>query len=148
MHIVPATAAHIDAWAELRADLWPDDATASHRAEIEEILADADPKLIAVVAVDEGGVVQGFSEGGLRHDYVEGCDSSPVVYLEGICVRRDARRTGVARLLAAAIGDWGRAQGCTEYASDAIIEDEESHRFHVAIGFVEVERVVCFKKEL
>jgi aminoglycoside 6'-N-acetyltransferase I len=148
MRIVPATAAHIDAWAELRAELWPDDGVDGHRAEIAEILKNADPKLTAVVALDEADVVQGFAEGSLRHDYVEGCESSPVVYLEGICVRPEARRTGVARLLAAAIGDWGRAHGCTEYASDAIIEDEESHRFHAAIGFAEVERVVCFKKEL
>jgi aminoglycoside 6'-N-acetyltransferase I len=148
MRVVPAMAAHIDAWAELRADLWPDDDAAGHRAEIVEILADADPKLTAVVAVDEGGVVQGFAEGSLRHDYVEGCDSSPVVYLEGICVRPEARRTGVARMLAVAVGEWGRAQGCTEYASDAIVEDDESHRFHAAVGFAEVERVVCFRKEL
>jgi aminoglycoside 6'-N-acetyltransferase I len=148
VRIVPATPAHVNAWADLRADLWPDDDAAGHRAEIEEILADADPKLIAVVAVDDAGVVQGFAEGSLRHDYVEGCDSSPVVYLEGICVRPEARRTGVARLLAAAIGEWGRTHGCTEYASDAIVEDEESHRFHAAIGFAEVERVVCFRKEL
>ena len=148
MRIVLATTAHIDAWAELRADLWPDDDAAGHRAEIGEILAAADPKFTAVVALDEAHVVQGFAEGSLRHDYVEGCESAPVVYLEGICVRPAARRSGVARQLAAAIGDWGRAHGCTEYASDAIIEDEESHRFHAAIGFAEVERVVCFKNEL
>jgi aminoglycoside 6'-N-acetyltransferase I len=148
MHVVPATAAHVAPWAELRAELWPDDDAADHQEEIEDILATSDPRLTAFVALDDGGALLGFAEASLRHDYVEGCDTSPVAYLEGICVRSEARQGGVARALADAVADWGRAHGCTEYASDAIVEDDESHRFHAAIGFAEVERVVCFRKEL
>lgn len=148
MRVVPATAAHLTAWSELRGELWPEDDAVAHRAEIEEILATADPKLTAFVAIDDGDQVLGFAEASLRYDYVEECDTSPVVYLEGICVHPEARKSGVARALADAVADWGRAQGCTDYASDAIVEDDESHRFHAAIGFAEVERVVCFRKEL
>jgi len=43
---------------------------------------------------------------------------------------------------------WGRSQGCTEFASDALLENEVSEVAHKALGFIEVERIRCFKKSL
>lgn len=59
-----------------------------------------------------------------------------------------ARQRGVARALASAVAEWGRANGCTEFASNAMHDDADSHSFHAAIGFAETERVVYFRQRL
>ncbi len=54
----------------------------------------------------------------------------------------------MGRALAEAVGLWGKDRGCTEYASNALLDNVDSHNFHAAIGFAETERVVYFRKEL
>ena len=92
------------------------------------------------------GVV-GFTEVGLRA-YAEGCRSSPVGYLEGIFVAEPYRARGIGRALVEAAEQWARERGCTEMASDREVENEGSGIFHAAVGYQEVERIVCFKKPL
>lgn len=58
------------------------------------------------------------------------------------------RRQGVATALVRAVEDWGRAQGCPELGSDAAIDNAGSAALHRALGFEEVERIVCFRKDL
>lgn len=142
-----ATERDLDAWARLRAALWPDGAVEDHRADASEALAESEG-LVAFVAEAPDGAVAGFVEAALRHDYVNGCDTSPVAFVEGLYVAPEHRRTDVARRLCAAIADWGRAQGCTELASDAEVDNLASHAFHQAIGFEETERVVYFRMTL
>lgn len=142
-----ATERDLDAWACLRVALWPDGAVEDHRAEAAEALAEPEG-LVAYIAETPGGTIAGFAEAALRHDYVNGCDTSPVAFVEGLYVAPDHRRTDVARRLCAAIADWGRAQGCTELASDAEVDNHESHAFHQAVGFEETERVVYFRMTL
>lgn len=148
MRIARATGEQLDDWAALRIALWAWDTIADHRAQAEALYLSGDPHRLALVAIDDIGALAGFAEAALRRDYVEGCDTSPVVFLEGIYVRPEARHLGIARLLAEAVAAWGRDAGCTEYASNALLGDTESHAFHAAIGFVETERVVCFRKDL
>ena len=126
--------------------LWHDDDPDDHRAEIAAYFAALNPEQAAFMAVDRDGDVIGFAEAALRHDYVESCDTSPAAYLEGICVDPARRLKGVGRALVEAVAEWGQARGCTEFASDALIEDVESHAFHVAVGLAETERVVFFKQ--
>jgi aminoglycoside 6'-N-acetyltransferase I len=59
-----------------------------------------------------------------------------------------SRREGVGRALIAAAEAWGRAQGCTEFASDAKLENHLSAAAHNALGFTEVDRIRCFRKPL
>jgi len=134
-------------WLALRLQLWPFAADAEHRQEMAQQLADAS-RFVALLAFDEAGRAVGFAEAALRHDYVNGCDSSPVAFLEGIYVEPAAQRRGVARALAAAVGRWALARDCSELASDAAIDNHASHDFHRAIGFAETERVVYFRKEI
>ncbi len=142
--IEPASTDHLDAWSELRADLWPDETIAEHRVEAAAMLEGEER---AFVAVADGRVV-GFAEAALRQDYVNGCETSPVVFLEGIYVRPAARRGGVAQALTEAVAAWGRSEGCAEFASDAEIDNAQSHAFHLGAGFEETERVVYFRKAL
>jgi aminoglycoside 6'-N-acetyltransferase I len=79
---------------------------------------------------------------------VNGCDTTPVAFLEGIYVAETHRKRGAARLLCAALERWARECGCSEFASDAYDWDTNSHAFHRAVGFKEMERVVYFKKPL
>jgi aminoglycoside 6'-N-acetyltransferase I len=146
MRIEKASLEHLDAWLCLRAELWPESSIEHHRVEIAQLLSKA--TAIAFVACDQTGHVVGFAEATLRQDYVNGCKTSPVLFLEGIYVRREHRRQGVAQLLCSAVADWGRAAGCQEFASDALLDNVESHAFHGALGFEETKRVVYFRKSL
>jgi aminoglycoside 6'-N-acetyltransferase I len=147
MWIVPATADHLDQWAALRIALWAWDTVVDHAEEAAELYLSGDPDRAAFVAM-EGARMTGFAEAALRRDYVEGCETSPVAFLEGVYVVPEARKSGVARALADAVADWGRSRGCTEYASNALLDNLESHAFHAAIGFEETERVVYFRRDL
>ena len=89
-----------------------------------------------------------FAQCQLRHDYVEGAVSSPVGYLEGIFVTEEYRQKGYAAELLAECEKWAKENGCSEFASDCELDNAESLRFHIAMGFEEVNRIICFKKEL
>jgi len=140
-----ATTADVEALAALRFALWPNEPHARRRAE--DRVARSDPLVETFVATEQGEVV-GFAEVSLRSDYVNGCETSPVAFLEGIFVRPEWRRHGFGRALVAAVERWGRERGCTELGSDALLDNDLSHRFHDGAGFAEAERVVYFRKPL
>lgn len=96
----------------------------------------------------EGEVAVGFAQCQLRHDYVEGTETSPVGYLEGILVEDAYRHKGYAKELLAECEKWAKSKGCTEFASDCELENEESLRFHMAMQFEEANRVICFRKSI
>ena len=71
-----------------------------------------------------------------------------MLFLEGLYMHPSCRGLGHGRALCSAVESWGRELGCTEFASDALLDSNESHGFHKAIGFEETERVVYFRKPL
>ena len=144
VNIAPATSADSANWAALRQALWPN-SVAAHAADIAAMLAKAGNTINLIARLPDGRAV-GLAEASLRHDYVEGCKTSPVAFLEGIYVAPDCRRLGIARGLVAAVQDWARAQGCTEFASDAALDNLASQQMHGALGFSETRRVVYFRK--
>jgi len=148
MKVRPATADDVPQWVEMRAQLWPDDDAASHAADIAETFLSGNPDQVAFVAEGANGALLGFVEASIRRDYVDGCDTSPVAFGEGAFIRPELRGTGVGRALVEAVADWGRAKGCTELASNALLENTASHAFHEAVGFEETERVVFFRRML
>jgi GNAT superfamily N-acetyltransferase len=58
-------------------------------------------------------------EAAARTDHVNGTNTSPVGYLEGIYVVPSARRHGLARQLYQRVEAWARDQGFREMGSDA-----------------------------
>lgn len=132
-------------WVALRAALWPDEDAGLMASEAPAILAH--PDRLVLVAREDDAVV-GFAEAAIRRDYVNGCETSPVGFVEGIYVMPDHRRHGVARALIAAVESWARERGLTELASDALLENVRSHAMHRGLGFAETERVVYFRKAL
>ncbi|CUW90057.1 GNAT family N-acetyltransferase [Rhizobium pusense] len=133
-----------DDWCLLRHRLWPDTAPEDHRAELQDVCETG----AGFIVHDLDGSAIGFAEVSLRRDYVNGCDTSPVAFLEGIYVEEAFRRQGVAALLVEQVTRWAIDQGVSELASDADIANLSSHRMHAALGFEETERVVYFRKSL
>lgn len=126
---------------QMRQSLWPD----STAEEVEDFFQQ--PKWTTFVAEKENSKLCGFIEVGQR-PYAEGCETSPVAYIEGWYVDPDVQRQGVGRKLVQRAEAWARKNGFTEIASDTWLENETSIEAHKALGFNEVERLVCFVKEL
>ena len=89
-----------------------------------------------------------FAQCQLRHDYVEGTESSPVGYLEGIFVSGGYRKKGYAAELLSECEKWAEEKGCTEFASDCELGNADSIKFHMSLGFMEANRIICFRKDL
>lgn len=67
---------------------------------------------------------------------------------EGIWIDTDSRRSGVASELVRGGEAWARSLGLTEFASDCDIENHVSEAFHRAAEFEEVERHICWRRDL
>jgi aminoglycoside 6'-N-acetyltransferase I len=134
-------------WLQMRMALWPDATADDHRAYMAISLAQPE-RFLQLMMYDEQHQPIGFIEGSIRGDYVNGTETSPVGFVEGVFVIPAWRCKGIARQLFAAIGDWARARGCRELASDALLANEASQRAHRSLGFEETERVVYFRRML
>jgi aminoglycoside 6'-N-acetyltransferase I len=145
--VIVATAEDAADWRAMRQALWPKGNPGLHSADIARLLA-VPGDTINFIARGDDGRPAGFAEAGLRHDYVNGTESSPVAFLEGIYVDPAFRRTGVARQLVEAVENWARQQRCSELASDTGIANIPSQKLHNALGFTETQRVVYFRKLL
>jgi len=145
MRIVHADESRLAEWLELRVALWPECKRLESEQEVRALLQS--PRETAFFAIGPDGRVVGFAEVSTR-EYVDGCHTRPVGYLEGIFVAPQYRKHGVARLLAGAAECWAAGKGCTEMGSDARLNDTDSIAFHQAVGFRETERQVVFLKTI
>lgn len=96
----------------------------------------------------ENNIPVAFIQVSLRYEYVEGVNSSPVAYLEGIFVKGEHRKKNIAQQLITKCEDWAKEKGCKEMASDCEFENEISYKFHLKTGFKEANRIICFTKQL
>jgi len=135
------------AWLAMREALWPDE-DHSHAREVHDYFAGLlKMPLEVLLAIDDGGVAVGFAELSIR-PYAEDCETDRVAYLEGWYVVPGARRQGIGRALIEAAEQWALEQKCTEFGSDALLDDEVSAAVHRALGFEETVQIRCFKKDL
>jgi len=131
--------------AQLQLLLWPDHTLEEMKLEMGKVLASPDG-VVFIATIGEN--LAGFAECRLRHDYVEGTHTSPVGYLEGIFVKPEYRRHGVARFLFQYCEKWAKDKGCSEFASDCELINQASIEFHKDSGFQEVNRTVNFSKKI
>ncbi len=93
------------------------------------------------------GELGGFVSFSLR-PWAEGCDSTPVPYIEGWWVAPELRQAGVGRALVEAVERWCRDEGYDELGSDVELDNIISLRAHAAMGFEPTLRVQYFRKRL
>jgi aminoglycoside 6'-N-acetyltransferase I len=129
----------------MRIALWPSLSASENTRECEELVSQNDR--FSIFVSEEGERLTGFIEVGLRL-YAEGCETSPVGYIEGWYVAPERRKTGTGRELVKVAEEWARLRGCSEMASDSILENVEGQQAHIRLGYTEVERQVCFRKSL
>lgn len=143
--IQPLTLEKLDTVINLALRLWPDN--------IYEDLIDEFKSLIhhdnqRVFLYHDNHLDVGFAHVSLRVDYVEGTETSPVGFLEGIYVLPEYRNCGIARALITTCEQFAKENGCTEFASDCELTNIDSILMHEKLGFEETNRIVCFKKKI
>lgn len=140
-----ATKADAFALAELAVKMWSDHTISGLQSDFLDIIC-SDNAVCFIKYVDHKEV--GFAQCQLRNDYVEGTDTSPVGYLEGIFVEKEYRHKGYAKELLAKCEQWAKEKHCTEFASDCEIDNDISFAFHLSMGFEEANRIICFRKDI
>ena len=143
--IPKAETADLAALAELACRLWPEHSVEEMIPELAETMAKPDAAFFLAYRED---TAVGFAQCQLRYDYVEGTESSPVGYLEGIFVAELYRKQGLAKALLAACESWAKSKGCAEFASDCELDNTQSLQFHLNVGFREANRIICFTKKI
>ena len=95
----------------------------------------------------DDGSVGGFVEVGTR-SVSDGCETSPVGYIEAWYVDADLRRQGYGKLLLEAAESWSASRGYHEMGSDALLDNDVSHSAHKAAGYEEVDKVIVYRKTI
>lgn len=132
-------------WVRLRDALWPG-SLSDHDDETRTYFAEGSGVPVVFVATVDGRIV-GFLELDYRK-YAPGCRSSPVPFIEGWYVEPAVQGQGLGRALVEAAEAHARAAGHDEIASDVEAENLDGIAAHLALGYEEIERVVCLRRSL
>lgn len=143
--IIAGTLDNLREVVSLALELWPHHTYEDLEEEFTDILQDKDQ---CILLYKSDGIFKGFIQMSLRHDYVEGSSTSPVGFIEGIFVKKEFRLMGVAKALVRSGEEWSRLKGCSQIGSDIEEHNMDSYNFHKRIGYTEVNRVICFLKDL
>lgn len=148
IEIFECAPSHFEKLASIRHQLWPHETVKEHLAEVQDLLTNYDYH--AWLAYDEKAENKspiGFMELSIR-PYVNGCLYRPVAFLEGIYCHPEYQQQGIGGQLVEIAEDWARNKDIQELASDAYLENEQSHKAHARWGFSQTEKVVYFRKKL
>lgn len=129
--------------AELATQMWHDSTVLALEKEFEKLI-ESDKATCFIKYIDNMAI--GFAQCQLRTDYVEGTETSPVGYLEGIFIIEAYRKKGYAKELLSTCERWAKEQNCSEFASDCELNNIAGLRFHLAREFEEANRIICFRK--
>jgi aminoglycoside 6'-N-acetyltransferase I len=133
-------------WLRMRVALWGEHEDVDElESEMETLFNDEMTPIFVAIRADGG--LGGFVEAGTRK-YAEGCQSSPVGFIEGWYVDADLRRQGVGAALIRAAEEWARGLGLTEMGSDTWLDNGTSIQAHLKLGYQEKERLVHFAKQI
>lgn len=127
-NIVKCTHKNLIDWLNLRKALWPESSETKHLKEISEII-ESQHHAAFMFKVREGEYVS-LIELSLRFDYVNGCETSPVAFLEGIYTTSSHRQQGIANMLISHACLWAKEHNCQEIASDTHISNLISQKLH------------------
>ncbi|MGK2961114.1 MAG: N-acetyltransferase family protein [Gemmatimonadaceae bacterium] len=134
-------------WSELMRmarELFPDIA----EEDVEDLLKTIGKEDAQVFVIDRGdGILGGYVEAGTR-SVADGCKTGAVGYIEAWYVDPDLRRAGYGRALLESAESWARDRGFREMASDALLDNHVSHAAHKRSGYIEVDKVITYRKSL
>lgn len=144
--IIRARINDLGAWVQMRSVLWP-----NHQVDelIKEAISflEAPFKTTVFLFLKNNTKIIGFLEGNIR-DYTEECHSNRVGYVEDWYVHIIERKKGIGELLMQAFFSWCTEQSITEVASDTWLWNKGSIKAHIALGFIETQKIVHFRKNL
>lgn len=107
-----------------------------------------DAKTTAQFAYRLNNKLVGLLTCSIKREYVAGCDTNKVAYLEGLYVLPKYRKQKIATQLIKHFELWASKKGCTELASDLELTNKASLQFHNKMGFEVVEKTIHLKKEI
>ena len=145
MSIVSADTGNLTQWVNLALMLFPESSFDEELALHKKILASEEE--VGLLYQKDNQYVA-FMNLSIRHDYVNGTDTSPVVFVEALYVLPGYQRRGIGRELIEYAENYARQKGITQLASDCFTDNLLSESFHKSCGFVEKERVICFVKDI
>ncbi len=131
--------------AQLALEIYKNESPEALALKLKDIISDNESVLFIL---ESDNIAVGIAHCSLRHDSVKGAYSGNVGYVESIYVTPDFRRKGYGRALLEKCREWTESMGCTEFAADCLISDDESLLFYLKTGFSEVCRTVSFAKKL
>ena len=135
-------------WYELRLLLWPDQDDDNELQDDSYAFFQKNTSRQQVfLAENEQGEIVGFIETNIRQ-YAEGCETDNVGFIEGWFVLPEYRQQNIGKKVVETAENWAKEQGCTEMGSDVVLDNGLSIMAHKNLGYEEVVRIVCFKKDL
>jgi len=144
MNFTVAAENDLPVWLEMALDLWPYESKEDMESLFHTLFSSANDEIL--IARTDEGIAAGFANISVRKEYVEGSNSSPVGYIEGIYVKPEFRKQGIAKRFIELAEEWSRQRGCKELGSDTEIENTESQNFHLRVGFGKPSTIVHFIK--
>lgn len=144
--IITASEQYLDELTHMGLDLWPENEYEELKYVFLELLQNPEKHVIFLFNNQDEKV--GFLHLSIRTDYVEGSDSSPTGYVEGIYVKPDFRRIGISQALFQHGEKWLKEKGCHQVGSDIHIDNQASYDFHTNMGFKESARLIAFIKDI
>lgn len=130
----------------MSSELWPKDDPKEIRKECRNILSSSKNEVF-LCQTDKKQVV-GFVSVSLRNQYIPGASKYPVGYLEGLYVKEEYRKKGVAKELVIKAENWAKKQGCLEMVSDTWDWNIDSQKFHEKLGFIKKDILVHYIKTI
>lgn len=131
--------------AEMTIELWPECNFDEEKEQWKQLI-DNNNHYVELAKINEHYI--GFIHFSLRYEYVEGAEFDKVAYLEAIYIKPEYRNLGIANELLLNAEKWARSKGLQQIASDVEITNSIGQKFHNQLGFTEVNRIVCFIKNL
>ena len=145
MSIIRATEQHLIEWTNLATLLFPDSPFEEELQFHKDVLA-SEKEMGLLYQID--GKIVGFMNMSVRNDYVNGTNTSPVVFIEAIYVLPEYRKRGIGNKFITYAERYAKQKGIKQLASDCFTDNTLSENFHKGCGFEEKERVICFVKDI
>jgi len=146
MDVCTVSADNFNEWLSMGLALWPHSQKSKLEKEFRDNLKSSKHQQYLVQRNKDEYL--GFINLSLRHEYVQGASSSPVGYVEGIYVKPEYRKQGVAKELIKQAEMWAEKQGCKELGSDTELKNTVSQKFHKNLGFKKDDVIVHYIKKI